>query len=511
MSTVNKAVDGKSEFYPTVLSQSFADAMPVCSTSSNFWDAFVLQQQQQQLGQNYHTFNKPIGNISQDIHHEYNPDAALLAVSAPQRLGIHDLVIAPNLSLFMPCHQKSVIKDDVFLAQPSSHHVDIDDNASLSSHSTLSSFQPSVASPYCLSPVSSPTHFLYNHEPLFEGGIIETEDRPLLGYDGEDEDHGDFLSAMTGPTLKQQEQSLPTGGDLVWLKLLNAFHADVTSDILASSETAIEDDKDSLGLSNLFSESDLDDYVFTNNIVPGSTNNKRKRVTKAKSSSTTTKTAAAAKKPSQKRQRKNKPTAKRQLKMKVHEEVLVTVSTDAEFIQKPTSSSDNKEEYDVMDQNKETSSHRQLTGSAVSDDNSTVFQQLTDASVDWCRYCGTTEGVNWRPGPWGKRTLCNKHGCDYKGYGLASRLPRLDLSAYMDENIEDRIRPIVQEFCLVCQCPDQVENNQLVHCQGGCSRAYHRQCHKPLTKADPSAPWYCGELCKENRQLKKVGMYKYLG
>lgn len=36
----------------------------------------------------------------------------------------------------------------------------------------------------------------------------------------------------------------------------------------------------------------------------------------------------------------------------------------------------------------------------------TIYQKLTKSNVDWCRYCGTTEGVNWRPGPWGKRTLC---------------------------------------------------------------------------------------------------------
>ncbi|CAO3586554.1 unnamed protein product [Absidia cylindrospora] len=36
----------------------------------------------------------------------------------------------------------------------------------------------------------------------------------------------------------------------------------------------------------------------------------------------------------------------------------------------------------------------------------TLYQKLTKTNVDWCRYCGTTEGVNWRPGPWGKRTLC---------------------------------------------------------------------------------------------------------
>lgn len=400
---MDKAAAEKDNFHPTVLSQSFADAMPVCSTNNSFWDAFVLQQQQ--LGQNYHTFNKPIGKISQDIHHEYNPDAALLAVSAPQQLGIHDLVAAPNLSLFMPCHQKSVIKDDVFLAQPSSNHVDVDDNASLSSHSTLSSFQPSVTSPYCLSPVSSPTHFLYNHEPLFEGGIIETEDRPVLDYAKGDEQYDDFSSAMAVSPFKQQEQCLPTSEDFDWLKLLNAFHTDVACDILACSETAVKDDKGSLDLDNIASKSGLDDFIFSNDSVPGSTNNKRKRVTKAQLTPTTTK-ATAAKKPRQKRQRKNKATVKKQLKMKEHKNNFVVASNDTESIQKATSSSDNKEEYDDMDQNKATQNHYQLTAGIVNDDNSTVFQQLTDASVEWCRYCGTTEGVNWRPGPWGKRTLC---------------------------------------------------------------------------------------------------------
>lgn len=42
----------------------------------------------------------------------------------------------------------------------------------------------------------------------------------------------------------------------------------------------------------------------------------------------------------------------------------------------------------------------------TSDVGLTLFEQLSMAGIDWCRYCGTTEGVNWRPGPWGKRTLC---------------------------------------------------------------------------------------------------------
>ncbi|KAF8947069.1 hypothetical protein BGZ46_005656, partial [Entomortierella lignicola] len=74
----------------------------------------------------------------------------------------------------------------------------------------------------------------------------------------------------------------------------------------------------------------------------------------------------------------------------------------------------------------------------------TLFQILTKANIDWCRYCGTTEGVNWRPGPWGKRTLCNKHGCDFKGYGFACKLPRLDLTSYAHESVDQRIRPVLQ-------------------------------------------------------------------
>ncbi|KAG0330182.1 hypothetical protein BG004_002170 [Podila humilis] len=76
----------------------------------------------------------------------------------------------------------------------------------------------------------------------------------------------------------------------------------------------------------------------------------------------------------------------------------------------------------------------------------TLFQILTKANIDWCRYCGTTEGVNWRPGPWGKRTLCNKHGCDFKGYGFACKLPRLDLTSYVHETVDQRIRPVLQHL-----------------------------------------------------------------
>lgn len=96
--------------------------------------------------------------------------------------------------------------------------------------------------------------------------------------------------------------------------------------------------------------------------------------------------------------------------------------------------------------------------------------------------------------------IYSKHGCDYKGYGLASRLPRLDLSAFTKEKLEDRQRPIVQQFCVICQAPEKTLN-KLVPCQGGCSRAYHQYCHS----IKPSQlPWYCSSLCQENKQKNKV-------
>ena len=107
----------------------------------------------------------------------------------------------------------------------------------------------------------------------------------------------------------------------------------------------------------------------------------------------------------------------------------------------------------------------------------------------------------------------SKHGCDYKGYGLANRLPRLDLSAFLNEKLNDRTRPIVQDFCIVCQSPGQTDKDyQLIYCQGGCSRAYHQHCHTPLITVNPaidSVRWYCSALCRENRKLKKVGMYLF--
>lgn len=39
----------------------------------------------------------------------------------------------------------------------------------------------------------------------------------------------------------------------------------------------------------------------------------------------------------------------------------------------------------------------------------TIFQAFTKSNLDWCRFCGVTmitQTAAFRPGPWGKRTLC---------------------------------------------------------------------------------------------------------
>ncbi|POG62623.1 hypothetical protein GLOIN_2v1694261 [Rhizophagus irregularis DAOM 181602=DAOM 197198] len=136
----------------------------------------------------------------------------------------------------------------------------------------------------------------------------------------------------------------------------------------------------------------------------------------------------------------------------------------------------------------------------------TIFQTLTKSGIDWCRYCGTTEGVNWRPGPWGKRTLCNKHGCDYKGYGFACKLPRLDLTGFVNESVEDRDRPVLQLFCTVCQKQESYMSNVLVRCEG-CFKAFHQKCFSSQITDETvssSEQWFCEAGCSDNVRRKRI-------
>ncbi|KAI9363735.1 hypothetical protein BD770DRAFT_380335 [Pilaira anomala] len=524
-------------------------------TNSLFSTYYIQPFWETLLQQDHNTFAKPIGASSPDSYHENN-HPAVIPIGAP-RMAIDDLITGPtpdSLHQFMLLSQlnsnlHTVIKDDVFLAQPSTLSRDAlypswlptsstehDDTASLSSHSSLSSSQHSdkLNSSPCLSPVTSPTNFLYNHEPLFEGGIIQ--DNNTKNEDQEfcfDDDYDDLSSVLTDSTTSEDKQQkmirrLSTvSDDLDWFKLLDAFRADLSETTVVKEEEAKEEVEATVATaaaaaavaaSAAVATAAVDSYA---NIQPPT---KRKRAKLAMYESSDDEHTPIKKKNvrstnlSQKRRKKSKATYKKYQKKKTgdnQEKVQFNLSHAIPFILK----NNKKEEFDQNNKESISSTSRcQLIESVTAtedddddndnDDKKTVFQHLTEAGIDWCRYCGTTEGVNWRPGPWGKRTLCNKHGCDYKGYGLASRLPRLDLSAFSNEKLEERLRPVVQQFCIVCQSPEQTEkNNHLVLCSGGCSRAYHQQCHSPVITVNPSTDpvrWYCSPLCKENRKRNKV-------
>ncbi|KND01978.1 uncharacterized protein SPPG_02485 [Spizellomyces punctatus DAOM BR117] len=142
----------------------------------------------------------------------------------------------------------------------------------------------------------------------------------------------------------------------------------------------------------------------------------------------------------------------------------------------------------------------------------TIYEEFTQKGIDWCRYCGVTKAgqtAAFRPGPWGRRTLCNKHGCDYKGYGYADKQSRLDLTQFRGESLGERCRPVLQDFCIVCFQRTSPNGTVLVQCDG-CPRAYHIECHGKIPDsvwADSNEiTWYCGETCATNRKTTRIGL-----
>ncbi|TPX62919.1 hypothetical protein PhCBS80983_g00030 [Powellomyces hirtus] len=138
----------------------------------------------------------------------------------------------------------------------------------------------------------------------------------------------------------------------------------------------------------------------------------------------------------------------------------------------------------------------------------TIYEEFTKSGLDWCRYCGVTKGgqttASFRPGPWGKRTLCNKHGCDYKGYGYADKQSRLDLSSFSRESVQERCRPILQDFCISCFQRDSIHSTRLVQCDG-CPRAYHPECYgRP--QIYNGEQWFCEASCASNRKVAKIAL-----
>ncbi|KAI8141861.1 hypothetical protein BJV82DRAFT_165146 [Fennellomyces sp. T-0311] len=100
----------------------------------------------------------------------------------------------------------------------------------------------------------------------------------------------------------------------------------------------------------------------------------------------------------------------------------------------------------------------------------------------------------------------SKHGCDYKGYGFACKLPRLDLTGFAHEAINDRDRPVLQLFCSVCHRQESWQGNVLVRCEG-CPKAMHQKCSQgQLTEEFVASDeqWFCDAACHENSRRKRI-------
>jgi hypothetical protein len=129
-----------------------------------------------------------------------------------------------------------------------------------------------------------------------------------------------------------------------------------------------------------------------------------------------------------------------------------------------------------------------------------IYEYLSGKGVDWCRYCGVAgdTGTFWKLGPWGDRTLCHKHGCEFFGCGFARvTKTRLDLTKFYREKRLDRVRPIVSEFCSICWNQNDTEkvSESLINCNG-CPLAFHQACLTASSKN--SVPFYCSEGCSSN-------------
>ena len=100
--------------------------------------------------------------------------------------------------------------------------------------------------------------------------------------------------------------------------------------------------------------------------------------------------------------------------------------------------------------------------------------------------------------------MCNKHGCDYKGYGYAGKVPRLNLSEYQHET--ERFRPILQEWCCKCYEKESFPGNCIVQCDG-CCRAFHQNCYSsfiPSIVLKSNKRWYCDVSCQATSMNGKI-------
>lgn len=304
-----------------------------------------------------------------------------------------------------------VVKDDVFLAPADNQSVNGSSNSSVSSSSS-SSYGNWAPTP-CLSPVTSPSDFLCDHEPLFDGiEDLQQQQQPQeQKTTTEDTDNSAKSSPEDTTTFnldwyeyskEGQPTILPTPSPTA-SEIGSVFDDDPSAfDFLDDSDSSSSDDdeegqgqlKPGLKRKRSFSidsESDDDDEGQEEEEAPMlqrrihrlrlSDDRKQQPVKKKKKKTT----AAAAKAAAVTKRR-----ARRNLGRRTRPRTTAPVPL-ADDNSTTTTSTTTDSLDDFLDED-----GRHIT----------IFERLTQAGIDWCRYCGTTEGVNWRPGPWGKRTLC---------------------------------------------------------------------------------------------------------
>jgi len=127
------------------------------------------------------------------------------------------------------------------------------------------------------------------------------------------------------------------------------------------------------------------------------------------------------------------------------------------------------------------------------EDEGNLYARLGKRSKHWCRFCGTTAGQKWYPGPWGPGTVCYRHSEQCKG------ADKVDLSCFLHE--KERKEPVVRDYCGKCWGRLDVRSSCL-RCYG-CPFAYHVGC-VPAGSKMINGRWFCSASCQGH--LENLGI-----
>lgn len=351
--TINPTIDDTKE-QPCRITTSTPDssASSLCSSSSsecslemNINNNNCLEEASSNQQENGH--NNEQQQVSGGSRHECSTPPLLPTTADAAALCWEVLLYSYCSQWLLP----PLVKDDVFLGPPINDNESVMTASSSASSIIASNKNPApTPSPPCLSPVSAPAEFLWNHEPLFDG--IDDLQHQQPPSDNENKNNGSSSSSSSTPP----PPSIPTPSTM-------------DDDISMPSPSSICEADDI----SFFD----DDEEENNNNVPRLSLKRQRSENEASPSPTP---------PPRKSTRSNKPTPSHQ-----------ATTTSKRRTKRYAGRRSRSKPIKVI-----APYHEPQDG----DEYLTVFERLTQAGIDWCRYCGTTEGVNWRPGPWGKRTLC---------------------------------------------------------------------------------------------------------